>query len=91
MRVMILAVFSVLAGFLLGVLFMSLTRPSVVSAQAAGAQFGYLHVSSSSDVMMPGGVGVRRAFVDLRTGGEWVCNYSRCIAAGRYPLEQIGR
>ncbi len=87
MRMIILVVCSVLAGFLLGVLFMSLTRPTVVSAQAAGAQFGYLQVSTGDTTFPP--IGVGRGFIDMRTGIEWFCNYSKCVAAGRYPLEQI--
>lgn len=90
MRMTILVVFSVLAGFLLGVLFISLTRPTEASAQTAGAQFGYLQVSTGEKAI-PGSIGVGRGFIDMRTGDEWYCNYSKCLAAGRYPLEQIGR
>ena len=56
-------------------------RGDSVLAQSSGARFGFLHVGSFT---LSGG-----AFIDMRNGNLWGCDFQGCKVLGRYPLEQI--
>ena len=84
-RTLVIAV-CVLAGFVLGLVIVSLRQPTVVSAHDPGTRFGYLQITGS--VVMPTG-GIGQGFIDMRDGTEWHYDYSKCIRVGRFTLEQI--
>lgn len=63
--------------------FRSLAQPPAVSSDA-GASYSYLQPQAGEATES----GSKR-FIDMRTGGSWVCNWKHCVQEGRFPLEEI--